>query len=188
MTHHDFEIDDLTDTLAFGEEGPDEQSLFIVELDDALQDKLAGTKWEERLSLLSEDTPWEERITLYQALRAEEVFPAEACYFLIVWAIESLAQSHIDELYNAQYAARVDKMRRQHGLSEEDEWGPGEGPAEFQQLEAEFSQAVEAILRATYQHVGEHQIAELIDKDPEEAQRRYEAGNDFIQKLFDEQV
>ena len=187
MTTKNFDDDDFVNLDVFSDDFPDAQSIFIAELDDTMQEKLTGTKWEARIGMLNEDTPWQERIALYQLLRADEMFPAEACYFLLVWAIESMAQERIDELYNAQYAVRVDKIRQIHGLAENEGWEPGEGPVEFQELETEFSQAVDAILRASYQFVGEHEIADLIENDPDEAQRRYNEGNEFFEKLFYEE-
>jgi hypothetical protein len=186
MTANDFDENDFSNLDGMTDDYPDSLSIFIAELDDTMQEKLAGTKWEAQISTLNEDTPWEERITLYQALRAEEVFPPEASYFLLVWAIESMAQKRIDELYNSQYAARVDKIRQHYGLSDDEGWETGEVPAEFQQVETEFRRAVDGILSAEYQHVGEGQIADLIEKDAVEAQRLYTVGNDYFENLIGE--
>jgi hypothetical protein len=184
MTATDFDENDFSNLDGITDDYPDSLSIFIAELDDTMQEKLAGTKWEARISTLNEDTPWEDRIALYQALRAEEVFPPEASYFLLVWAIESMAQKRIDELYNSLYAARVDKIRQRYGLTEEEGWETGEGPAEFQEVETEFRRAVDAILSAAYRHVGEAQIAELIEKDAAESQRLYNVGNDYFEDLI----
>jgi hypothetical protein len=163
-------------------------SIFIAELDDALQQRLAGTKWEAMLTKFTDATPWEDRIALYQALRAEHVFPDDATYFLIAWAIEALAMERADDLYETMYAKRFETIRRAHGLDEDEEWEPGTGPKEYEALDAEYADAVNAISRSTYQRFGEHKMADLLEKDPDEANRRYEAGHTYINDVIDESL
>lgn len=179
---------EFVDIDEFSGDYPDANSVFMAELDDALQRKYAGTPWEARISRFDEDTPWEERIALYQAFRAEKLLPPEATYFLIAWAIEALAQERGDHLYETMYEKRFEMIRRAHGLREDDEWEPGKGPKEYEALDAEFDKAVDAICRSTYQRFGEHKMVDLLEKDPDEANRIYEAGHDYIDKLIDAEI
>ncbi|HEY3379686.1 MAG TPA: hypothetical protein VGL77_19605 [Armatimonadota bacterium] len=187
-------MDQLFDADEFGDAGeflgdfPDERTIFMAELDDALQRKFAGTKWEARLNVMNEETSWEERIALYQALREEKEIPEEAIYFLIAWAIEAMAEERIDETFQSSYAARLAKIKHAHGMEEDDEWEPGSGPAEYEALHAEFLKAVEAIGRAAYQKFGEHKMVERLESDPEEADRIYEAGYNYINELIDQDL
>lgn len=177
----DFLDEDLLDDVS-----PDE--VFLVESDDALLLKFAGTPWEAPLRQVAQNNSWDDRIKLYQAFRAENVLPSHATYFLIAWAIQASAGARIDELYTTMYESRMAAIRAEHGLDEDDEWEPGCGPAEYEALDAEYDQACQAIVRAAYQKYGEHKILELLEKNPEEADRRYGAGYDAMYALIDEDL
>lgn len=164
----------------------DEEAMFIAELDEMLCHHFAGTKWEAPMTKLSEDTPWEERIALFQELQNEKALPENATYFLIAWAIESYAEEQIDALYESTYAQRFEKIRGAHGLKEDEEWEPGTGPAEYEELDKEFSAAADVIARTAYQHFCEDSILELIENDPDTATAKYEEGQKYINDKIDE--
>lgn len=170
----------------FLEDYPDADSLFIQELDDALQAKFAGTPWEARLKTLAESTPWEDRVRLYQELRAAQALPEPATFFLIVWAIEGLAEDRISTNYETVFFRRIEKIRRDHGMSEFDDWEPGKEPSEYMELMEEFNKSADAVTRATYQTFGEYAYLEMQDKDPDRADHLYEEGHNFIEDLIDD--
>ncbi|HEX2948113.1 MAG TPA: hypothetical protein VHV83_00845 [Armatimonadota bacterium] len=179
---------EFVDIAEFDGEYPDTNSVFMAELDGALRRKLAGTPWVSRIEQLDKPHSWEERVAFYQDLRKENVLPNEATYFLIAWAIEALAQERVDHVYDTVYAKRFESIRKAHGLRDNEEWEPGKGPKEYEALDKEFSQAVDAISRSTYQRFGEHKMADLLEKNPDEANRLYEAGHDYIDNLIDEDI
>lgn len=164
----------------------DEEAMFIAELDEMLCRHFSGTKWEAQITDLSEDTPWEERIALFQELQNEKALPENATYFLIAWAIESYAEEQIDTLYELSYASRFDKIRCAHGLKEDEEWEPGTGPAEYEELDKEFSATADVIARTAYQHFCEDNILDLIENDPDTATAKYEEGQKYINDKIDE--
>ena len=161
-----------------------EQADFIDEVDSALRRKLAGTPWEEQATQMMEDTPWDERIAFYQALHDAKALPEAATYFLVSWALESLADERIDELYDTQYESRFTKIKIAHGLAEDDDWEPGEGPAEYEALDQEFTQAAEALMQNTYQHFGEQRILVHLRTDPVKANKQFEQGQKYIDELI----
>jgi hypothetical protein len=177
----EFDAEDLDDDL-------ENESLFIAELDDALREKLTDTPWTSRFATLSEETPWEERVQLYQALRDGKALPDDATFFLIAWAIESLIEERLFAMYDNVYAKRFEQIRRAHGLAEDENWEPGEGPREYQDLYTEMETASHALARAAYQRFGEERMLDLLKQQPEQADRQYEAGHAYLEKMINESM
>ena len=75
---------------------------FLGDLDESLWVKLKGTEWEARVDELDNDTPLTERVALYQRIRAAGVLPADAALYLVVWAMETIAEERIDELLDSK--------------------------------------------------------------------------------------
>ena len=155
---------------------PDED--FILDLDDALMDEVEGSEWEDQVGELSEDTPMPERIALYQRLRDAGAIPEDAAFFLIAWAIESVAEGRVDEIYANQFAARFERVMDEEGLDEDliETMGPEELPQSYRELQLELAQAIDALEVATLQSFGEQKMAALYKSDPEEFDRRYDEG------------
>lgn len=155
---------------------PDED--FVLDLDDALMDEVEGTEWEEKVDMLTEDTPMPERIALYQQLRDGGAVPEDAAFFLIAWAIESVAEGRVDEIYANQFAARFERVIDEEGLDEDliETMEPDELPQAYRELQLELAQAIDALEVATLQSFGEHKMAALYKSDPEEFDRRYDEG------------
>ncbi|MHB0938525.1 MAG: hypothetical protein ACYDCO_23605 [Armatimonadota bacterium] len=159
---------------------PDED--FILDLDDALMSEVEGTEWEEKVGELSEETPKAERIALYQQLRDAGAIPEDAAFFLITWAIETVAEERVDEIYEKQFAARFDRVMEEEGLDEDliETMEPEELPQPYRELQLELAQAIDALEVATLQSFGEHKMAALYKSDPEEFDRRYDEGYAFF--------
>jgi len=155
---------------------PDED--FVLDLDDALMAEVEGTEWEAKVGELSEETPMPERIALYQQLRDAGAVPEDAAFFLITWAIESVAEERVDEIYATQFAARFEHVMEEEGLDEDliETMEPEELPQTYRELQLELAQAIDALEVATLQAFGEHKTAALYKAEPEEFDRRYDEG------------
>lgn len=155
---------------------PDED--FVLDLDDALLDEVSGTEWEDEVGKLSEDTPMPDRIALYQRLRDAGAVPENAAFFLIAWAVESVAEERVDELYANQFATRFERVMDEEGLDEDliEIMEPEELPQSYRELQLELAHAIDALEVATLQAFGEHKMAALYKSDPEEFDRRYDEG------------
>ncbi|OPZ82607.1 MAG: hypothetical protein BWY76_02664 [bacterium ADurb.Bin429] len=153
---------------------------FTADLDDALHDQLTGTTWEEVVHRLTPETPAEERVPLYQAIRKANLLPNEATFFLIAWAVETIANDRSAELLTAQYQSRFAEMEERLGLGEDAIEHLESAPPEYRALHLEFAQAAAALFVATFQAFGEHKMASLLRQNPDEFDRLYNAGYEFF--------
>ncbi|HOF87222.1 MAG TPA: hypothetical protein PLZ36_03825 [Armatimonadota bacterium] len=153
---------------------------FAADLDDALRDQLIGTSWEEPAHRLTPDTPAEERVALYQEIRRAGLLPNEATFFLIAWAVETIANDRAAALLQAQYQSRFAEMEERLGLSEQAIEHLESAPPEYRALHLEFAQAAAALFVATFQAFGEHKMASLLRRNSEEFDRIYDAGYVFF--------
>jgi len=151
---------------------------FVLDLDDALLAELEGTEWEALVEDMSEDTPLEDRVALYRRIREAGVLPDDAAFFLIAWAMEAIAEERVSEIYEKQYAARFERVADEQGLDEDmlAVLEPDELPQEYRALQLEFAQAVDSLVVATFQTLGEHKMASLYKTNSAEFDRRYDEG------------
>ncbi len=156
----------------------EDDSDFVLDLDDALQAELEGTSYEAKAAALHEETPLDERVRVYQYLRGAGAIPESAGFFLVSWAIESIAEERVDDLYNRQFADRFARLIDEHGLDEEllAVLSKEELPEDYRALELELANAIDALTVATFQAFGEHKMAALYTADPDEFDRRYDEG------------
>lgn len=152
----------------------------IADLDDALHDALAGTPWDDELSHLNDATPLETRVRVYQALRKADILPHEATFFLIAWAIETLANERTAELLETQYQPRFDEMEARYGLADDAYEDLENTPAPYRALHLEFGQAANSLFIATFQAFGEHKMASMLRQTPEEFDRLYNTGYEML--------
>lgn len=151
---------------------------FVLDLDDAVLAELEGTPFEAEAAKLDADMPMEDRIKIYQHLRGAGAIPEDAGFFLVAWAVETVAEERVDELYHKQYAARFEHLAEEHGLDAEmlAVMDKEELPEEFRALEMELAKAIDALTVATFQAFGEHKMAALFTSDPDAFDERYDAG------------
>lgn len=173
-------------TFDFNELDLDNDYDLIADLDDALHDALAGTPWEEDIHQLTPETPMETRVRLYQDIRKADTLTHEATFFLIAWAIETIANERAVELLEARYQPRFDEMERRFNLPEDVLDHLESAPPEYRALHLEFGQAAHSLFIATFQAFGEHKMASLLRQQPEEFDRLYNAGYEFFLGPADE--
>ena len=158
----------------------DDEDNFVEELDAAVQWELQGTPWEEPAEQLDETTLLEDRIAFYQQLRKAEALPDEASFFLVAWAIEEMAQERAQILHDQQYATRFNELEAKYQIDADTLEEGAAVPEEYSALTIEFTQAVKALLVATFQAFGEHKMAALYRTQPDDFDRRYDAGYAFF--------
>jgi len=159
----------------------DEDEL-IDAIDEALGVEVEGEQWAERVAALTPDTPITERLALYKELRDKKAIPPAASFFLIGWAIDTIAGEKSQELFKTQYEARFEEMEAKYhidpdALLEEDDI---EVPEEYEALCSEFGKAALAITIATFDEYGEHEMGALMKNDPEEYSRQYIEGGEYL--------
>ena len=168
--------DELSDVAIFDED------LLISNLDSVLLEKLEDTEWYDRVAELDLETEFEDRVALYQALRKAEVLPDEATFFLVVWAIQAIAEDRSGELYERDYQARFEEMETKYSIDPEEylEGNIASVPEDYEALHEEFDKATMALLVATFQAFGEQKIAASFQADPETFAKKFDTGAKFF--------
>lgn len=71
---------------------------------------------------------------------------------------------------------KMKKVRKKHGLADDEFWGRGEGPEEYEALNAEYEAVSDNITADVFREYGEDEMAYLFINDREEYDRRYCEG------------
>jgi hypothetical protein len=128
----------------------------------------------EELARTPEPGPW---IAAARTLAAQSVITENAALYLVEHFLECLtfhAIGHDPEMMRIQDG--IDRVKREHGLGEDEDWYVDEGPAEWQALNADWERRDDEIQRATLRALGHGDLADLMQRDLEEYESRAEAG------------
>ena len=111
--------------------------------------------------------------------------PEEARFFLKGWALEMLAEERIHEAMasGGELQDLSDRMRaveEEHGAERGEPWWPGEGPDRWETLRRQWQERVDAVFLDTLEAHGEEDLARLFREDPEDFERRMEAGRRYV--------
>ena len=177
---------DIMTTDKFDEELSDveifDEDMFVADLDEALLEKLEGTEWYDRVAELDLESELDDRVALYQALRKAEVLPDDASFFLLVWAIQAIAEDRSGELYERDFQARFEEMEKKYSIDPDAylEGNVASVPEDYEALHQEFDKATMALLVATFQAFGEQKIATSFQDDPEAFANKFDTGAEFF--------
>jgi hypothetical protein len=72
--------------------------------------------------------------------------------------------------------ARIERIRAEHGLTPDEYWPLGQGPAEYQAASDEYDRICERLLARALREFGLIDEARLLEEHPEEFHRRRELG------------
>jgi hypothetical protein len=122
----------------------------------------------------------EERLRAVQQIRKAGGLPPDAVFYLVVMAVEGLAQERIDVSMSdgelKELGDRLDAIERAHGLEEDDEWEPGAAPPEWEALNAEWERVDDRITYDTYLTYDEREAGDLYMHNRPEFKRRADSG------------
>ena len=110
------------------------------------------------------------------AENAGEMAPSQRFLFRVS-AIESVHEARwLDGLYKedlANITAQMDAIRQREGLDEDEYWSRGQGPADWEELNGQYSQIFDMKFEITLREIGLNDIAELhhTDRDTFDALR-----------------
>ena len=119
-------------------------------------------------------------------------FPVDAAMFFVTrfgvsHCLDGPAERRISEVYERNFKARFDAIRKQYGLGADEDWALGEGPPEEEALNAEFEatcRRVEAETLDEYADKTGHPLlkeaAELCRLDRLAFERRMEKGRQWF--------
>ena len=109
------------------------------------------------------------------------MLPPEAGFYLVSWQIDAMADgeakatlTHLEDRMRAIEAA--------HGLAKDESWKLSEAPAEYREVNEQYEAACDEIFIAQLEDHGESVHAALYVTDPEEYERRNEAGRLFFRE------
>jgi hypothetical protein len=132
---------------------------------------------------------WEEHLEFGLAVYDAGRMPADAAMFWVRRALIDVGpgEDQIQSLYGSEFHDRFEAIRKKHGLTDEEDWAPGEGPAENQALNAEFEAAERRIhgevLREYASTIGHpliQEAADLYKTDRLAFERRVEKGRQWF--------
>jgi hypothetical protein len=129
----------------------------------------------EELIRTPEPGPW---IAAARTLAAQSVITENALVYLVEQFLECItmdAIGHDPEMMRIE--EEIERVKRQHGLGEDDDWYVHEGPPEWQELTAAWDQRDDELRVATLRALGHGELAELRERDLEEYQSRSDAGH-----------
>jgi hypothetical protein len=111
-------------------------------------------EWSAALASLGPESTEEEHLTVYQAIRTAGTLPEEASFFLVAWQIDVITFEHAEEALREQ-EDRLEAIKRQHGLAEDDSWPPNEGPPEYEEALEQLHDAWDALDRERFEQIQE---------------------------------
>jgi nucleotide-binding universal stress UspA family protein len=119
--------------------------------------------------------PW---IAAARALAADSVISDDAASYLIDNFLECITLSSMEnDPEMVRLGHEMDRVRREHGLTEDEDWLVHEGPEEWEQLNADWERRDLEIRVATLRALGHGDIAGMMERDPEEFQLRVSTGH-----------
>jgi hypothetical protein len=122
-----------------------------------------------------EPGPW---IAAAHELAARSVITENAALYLAEKFLECITFHSIDhdpEMMRIQ--DEIDRVKREHGLGEDDDWYLDEGPAEWLALTQDWDRRDFEIRVAMLRALGHGEIAELLAQDADEFNRRSAVGH-----------
>jgi hypothetical protein len=133
---------------------------------------------------------WQEHLEVGLAIYDAGRMPLDAGFFWVArFLLESSGpgEERVQALWAREFQDRFEAVRKQHGLAEDEDWPPGQGPAEYEALNAEFEEATDRVLGEV---LGEYavkighplvrQAAELYAADRLGFERRVEKGRQWL--------
>jgi len=145
-------------------------------------DSRAQPPWHDAWFRLRPDSSEEEQLAVYQAIRDAGSLPEEAGFYLVSWQIDAITLHDAEEELR-ELEERLEEIRQQHGLEEDEFWSPGEGPPEYDQVQQQLHAAWDALYARKLDEFGEHAMALLLRSDRERYSQLSDAGRQFFHGL-----
>lgn len=128
----------------------------------------------EELDRTPEPGPW---IAAARALAAKEAISADAVYYFVEIFLECItARAASNDPEMLRLYGEIDRVKLESGLDEDEDWLVGEGPPEWQALTAAWDRREEEIRVATLRALGHDDIADVLERSPDEFRRREASG------------
>lgn len=118
--------------------------------------------------------PW---IAAARTLATTGVITDDAVYYFVAIFLECLTfEAAGNDAEMLRLYAEMERVKRAHGLAEDEDWFVYEAPAEWQALNAAWDQRDADLRVSALRAMGHDDIAALLERDPEDFRRREASG------------
>jgi len=153
-------------------------------LSDPEQKELELRELAGKLKNLDENALDAQLLVTFREARDNGTVPADAGFFLVAHILLAMADEALaEDPLVLELGGELDRMERDYGLLEEQEWAPGEAPEEWEALSRQYDIACDNARVAFFRAYGEQQMAELFLHDRAGFLRRFENGRGFFHGL-----
>lgn len=129
----------------------------------------------EELDRTPEPGPW---IAAARALAAKEAISADAVYYFVETFLDCItARAYSNDPEILRLNGEIDRVRFEYGLSEDEDWLVNEGPPEWRALTAAWDRRDDEIRVATLRALGHDDIADVLERSPDEFRLREASGH-----------
>lgn len=129
----------------------------------------------EELDRTPEPGPW---IAAARALAAKGAVTADAVYYFVEIFLECItARAAWNDPEMLRLDGEMNRVKREHGLDEDDDWLVHEGPAAWQALNAAWDRRDHEIRVTTLRALGHDDIADLLERNPDDFGLREASGH-----------
>jgi len=119
--------------------------------------------------------PW---IAAARTLAAERVTTENAVYYFAEIFLECITLASVGrDPVMVRIETAMDELKLAHGLDEDEEWLVGEGPPEWDSLNDAWNARDDAIRVETLRAVGQHDLADALERDREGCEEREAEGH-----------
>ena len=148
---------------------------------------LAGLIWAMRLPRVDDQDAtehWAEiSLALTAALHDAGRIDEEDRFFLVAWVVESLIHEGrwMNGCYDDQLESSRDKIRaveEKLGLAPGELWRKGQEPPEYREAHEAYHRVLDRLRVHAFVDVGESELADLLEGEPDEYRRRFRRGRD----------
>jgi uncharacterized protein (DUF885 family) len=137
-----------------------------------------------RLTELEENALDAQLLVTFREARDNGTVPPDAGFFLVAHILLAMADEALaEDPLVLELERELEKMERDYGLLEEQDWTPGEAPEEWEALSRQCDIACDNARAAFFRAYGEQEMAELFLHDRAGFLRRFENGRGFFHGL-----
>ena len=129
----------------------------------------------EELDRTPEPGPW---IAAARSLEAQGAISADAVYYFVELFLECItAHAAWNDPELLRIYGEMNRVKREHSLGEDDDWLVHEAPAAWQTLNAAWERRDEEIRVAALRMLGHHDIADVMERNPDDFRLREASGH-----------
>jgi hypothetical protein len=128
---------------------------------------------------LGPESTGEERLAVYQSIRDSGCLPDEAGFCLVSWCVEGMADLEAETSLRNLHD-RMEAIEQAYESDKGENWPNDQVPEGYDELSRQFEDAWNTIFVRKLEASGEQQMADLCSAAPEQFDRCYEIGLQYL--------